>query len=432
MVRACVFIFNVGVIPIKKFKFSKNLLSEREYLKMIFANAINRFGDSIDAVAFGWMVYELTGSKTWLTIILGVNFIPTILFQPFAGALANYLNKKKTVIFCDIMRGVMVMTIGLLFIAGLLNPWILLVITFANSSFEALRVPCGLAMVPLILKKENYVVGMSFNQGASRVSELFGMGASGVVIAVLGVGGALLIDAVTFLLSAFVLMFIKLRGSEKEQEAAPRQSYLTELKEGFRYFRKTPIIFAVCILCVFINIFSVPWDNLKVAFVSESLHLGAIALSVSGTCSTIGLLLGTAIYPMVAKKIAHKLLFIGGGGVLGVLYFLLVTSSVMPTISLKLVSYGVYSLCFGIINSMIGLGLVVTVMSNIEAEFTGRVGSIFNAMACASLPIGSFAMAFVTPWFSVNSIYIMTGIASILVFCGISFHKAFSSFSKVC
>lgn len=66
----------------------KMLKQEKQYRFVILANIISRFGDSIDSIAYSWLVYGLTNSKSWLAITVGVNMIPTILFHPFGGALA--------------------------------------------------------------------------------------------------------------------------------------------------------------------------------------------------------------------------------------------------------------------------------------------------------------------------------------------------------
>lgn len=391
----------------------KAILSEKQYLKIISANLINRFGDSIDAVAFGWLVYSLTGSASWLAIILGVNVIPTILFQPFAGALISYLDKKKVMILTDIGRGVLVLLIAILLIINVLNPWIIMLITFCNSSLEALRVPCGTSLVPKLLKKENYTFGMSLNQGASRISELLGMGLAGVIIAVFGVAGAIIIDAVTFILSAFILMFLKIPKEDAEKIS---HNYLTELKEGISYFKKNKILGGVTMLCFLLSFTAIPWDNLKAAFISESLHLDAIALSVGGVFMTIGLTLGTFIFPYITKWFSKKTIFIGGGVFIGLLYFGLIASTLPTDTLLRLCSYGIFSFLFGLTNSMISMALVVTFMSNVEDSYVGRTSSIFNAVAMSSIPLGSFLVGAIASWFSINQIYIVTGIVTILLF----------------
>lgn len=60
----------------------RNLLKQREYMKIMVAALINRFGDSIDAIASTWIVYELTGSAAWSAVIFGVNKVPSVIVTP--------------------------------------------------------------------------------------------------------------------------------------------------------------------------------------------------------------------------------------------------------------------------------------------------------------------------------------------------------------
>ena len=155
--------------------YSDILKNEKNFRYMILANLISRFGDSVDAIAYSWMVYQLTGSTAWLSVILGVNMVPTVLFQPLGGALTEYFRKKRVIVVCDIARGGVVFLTGACMLLGILRPWHLLILTFVNSSIEALRIPNGLAILPQILKKENYKAAISMDQGVRRTSELVGL-----------------------------------------------------------------------------------------------------------------------------------------------------------------------------------------------------------------------------------------------------------------
>ena len=77
------------------------LKSQREYMKMIVSNTINRFGDAIDCIALTWLIFELTGEASWSAILFGVNRIPTIFLMPFAGAIVERMNKKQLMIWMD-------------------------------------------------------------------------------------------------------------------------------------------------------------------------------------------------------------------------------------------------------------------------------------------------------------------------------------------
>ena len=60
----------------------RDVFKQKEYLKVIIANLISRFGDSLDAIAFTWLVYAITGSASWSASIFAMNQLPSILVQP--------------------------------------------------------------------------------------------------------------------------------------------------------------------------------------------------------------------------------------------------------------------------------------------------------------------------------------------------------------
>lgn len=176
----------------------RQILTQKEYCKLIAANIINRFGDSIDAIAFTWLVYQVTGSASWSAIIYALNMLPTILLQPFAGAAVEYRNKKKLMILSDIIRGLVVVVLAVSYLTGVVNPWVMAAFTLTISTVEAFCVPASTAVIPKILEKKYYEFGTSLNSVASTVMQLAGTAVAGVIIGFWGIGTAIFIDAVTF------------------------------------------------------------------------------------------------------------------------------------------------------------------------------------------------------------------------------------------
>ena len=84
----------------------KDILKQREFMKIVSASLINRFGDSIDAIAFTWMVYMITKSAAWSALVFAVNQLPSVLVQPFAGAMVEKMNKKRLMVTTDVIRGI--------------------------------------------------------------------------------------------------------------------------------------------------------------------------------------------------------------------------------------------------------------------------------------------------------------------------------------
>ncbi len=392
------------------------LENEKNFRYMIAANLISRFGDSVDAIAYSWMVHQLTGSTAWLSVILGVNMIPTVLFQPLGGGLTEYFRKKRVIVICDIARGAVVFLTGVCMLTGVLRPWHLLIFTFVNSSIEALRIPNGLAILPQILKKENYKAAISMDQGVRRTSELIGMGCAGIIIGWLGIGGALFVDAVTFLASGLLLSFLQVNEEKRKNVRFQIQGYAGTLKEGFVYFKKSELAVMVCVICVVQNLCTLPIENLQAAYISEYLRLDVFAMSVGGTAITIGMILGALCLPAVSQKISEKRLLIQGGILIGILYFIYIMIGMIPVDAGKYISYFAAAFVFGVLNSMIGVTVQVIFVSRIPEEFVGRISGIFNALACSSLPVGSFLLAGLSAFFTIAELYLLTGTLSIAAF----------------
>ena len=186
----------------------RQILSQKDYCKIIIANMINRFGDSIDAIAYTWLVYAITGSAAWSAIIYAFNTLPSILLQPFTGAAVERGSKKKTMVVCDFLRGGIVIALAAAYIKGMVNPWILAVFTLTTSSVEAFCLPASTAIIPLVLEEKYYDYGISLNATLVTVLQLVGTAVAGIIIGTCGVEVAIVIDAITFFGSACVKLFM--------------------------------------------------------------------------------------------------------------------------------------------------------------------------------------------------------------------------------
>ena len=80
----------------------RQLLSQRQYIRLLLADTINRFGDSIDVIAYSWIMYEITGSASLMALVVGLNFVPTVFLTPFAGAFVDRISKKRVMALADL------------------------------------------------------------------------------------------------------------------------------------------------------------------------------------------------------------------------------------------------------------------------------------------------------------------------------------------
>lgn len=395
----------------------KNILRQKEFMKITLAGVINRFGDSIDAIAFTWLVYALTGNATWSALMFAANQLPSVLVQPFAGALVEGMEKKKLMVVTDVIRGVITVGLAVLYISNLLNPWIMLAFTLVNSSVEAFRLPASLAVMPKVLEEKYYAHGTSLNSTLNRIVELVGLGFAGVIISALGIGTAIAIDGISFFGSAFVLNLLRIREDNLRREKLTRKSYMITLRDGLSYLKGRPVIRNFCLLSVIINAVIVPLNALQTPLIQEVLRQGSELLSAFSLALTIGMGIGSFIYPRISSLISVRRQFTGCGIFIGICMYCYTLGT-----GFTFHVYAIYALAItvsfalGMSVSIMVAALQVQFMKTVSQEHLARVGSIFNAGASAASPVTSLAVSAFATFFSVSQIFKLCGLICVIIF----------------
>ena len=412
-----------AVMEEKKYGY-KDVLTQKEYCKLIIANTISRFGDSLDSMAFTWLVYQVTGSAAWSAIVFAMNQLPSVLIQPFAGVLVERMNKKRLMVITDIIRGFLVAGIAALYLLGYVNPLILVLFTLFISTVEAFRMPAGMAIVPKIIEPELYAYGSSLNSTISSVVQLIGLGCAGVIIGFFGIHLAILIDAVTFFCSGLIIMTMKVRGDKKVYEKVDLEGYISDLKGGLSYLKTKTVVRNFCIMGVIVNALVVPINSLQSPLVSEVLGQGGQLLSVFGIAMTLGMGIGSLIYPKVAEKLSTRTIIVISGIAIGLTMYLFTVGAFFKTCVIAVYCFtALVSLVMGLFVSLFTSVLGVQFVKSVEEEYLARVGSIFNALATASMPITSFIVSILVTMISTETILIAGGILCVILFIVIAIKK---------
>ena len=394
----------------------KEILKNYQYMKLLLAGLINRFGDSIDTIASAWLIYELTSNAMWSAIIFGVNKIPTVFIQPLAGAWIEGKKKKPIMVATDLVRAVCVAFIATGFLMGFLSSWMLVVVSFTISTAEAFRLPAGSAVIPKLLKKEEIAYGTSMSTAIYTVVELIGMGIAAGIIALIGTAGAIYVDMVTFILSAGIIATIKIASDERRDINGNLQAYFVTLKQGFTYIAHNKVAMFLVLFAAFLNAILVPLNSLLAPLANEVIGSGAEMISIITVSSTCGMLVGTVIYPVLAKFIRKELFVISGGLCIGIYYLAVIL--VRPAYSSILFSYAYLtfmSFAMGIFISILSAFLQVVFIELIDEQYYARASSIMNAMGSVATPAMSVVVSLLAAWLPTAMIFIIVGAIDVLV-----------------
>ena len=392
----------------------REVLKESGYRKLLVSTMINRFGDSLDAVAFTWLVYQVTHSGTWSAIIFGMNILPNVIIQPFAGAVVERLDKKRVIVFTHILRGLLLIGFLAVYLSGHINGWIMAGFTFAVTSIEAFNMPAGTAFIPKGIKKELLTHGMSLNTMMSGMVTLVGTGIAGVLIAKAGLYTVMIIDIVTFFIAALIIMTIRCEKDTEETPGTKKESYLTTLKEGFRYIKSESLIMNYCIIAVMLNMILVPINALQAPLVSECYKMGSELLSVLGMAGSVGAILGSAMIPAIRKKLTVKKTIVLFSLLLGLG---IVALPVFGGLENDLVKYILGGTCFVIMTLAAGLisGVInIEFVTNVDQKYIARSSAVFVSLATASIPVTSMIVGWVKTFLSTSTLIMICGIGTVI------------------
>lgn len=394
----------------------KPILKERNYMQYLTAGLISRFGDSIDAIAYSWLMYEVTDNASLIAFIMALNYLPTICLQPFAAVLVERMEKKRVHGLTSIGRGLIVLCTMLLYVSGRLGSGWLMAATVLTSSLEAFSMPAGNALVPQLIPIEKITAAESLSSSAGTLVELAGMGVAGSIIASLGSHTALFIDFVTFVLSAFLVLSIPFHEERKTAELTLRR-YRNELAGGFRYVKNNKLLLAVIGIGMALNAVNVPFSSFQSIFVAEYLKLDAQALSVFGVTMMVGMLLGSVLSPKLNERLGTKKSIVISGMMFSPFYFL---SAYLPVSDLPRTA--VYSVSIaGLLLLGVGMGQMSVLFNSlfvqtVKQEYLARVSGITNALLTSMMPVTAAVCSFLAIFLRINVIFLMVGICNLLIY----------------
>ncbi|MGN7355985.1 MFS transporter [Paenibacillus sp. SAF-054] len=387
----------------------------KSYLMMIAAKIISRFGDSIDSIAYSWMVYVLTGSEVLMGTLFALNFIPGIAFSLFTGVLVDRWSKKKIVIIANTGRGITVMLTALLYFMGYLQPWHLFIFTFINSTFECFSTPAEMSLVPSVLPKELLLSGNSLTSSAARTAELAGLGAAGGLIAWVGVSGAMIIDAFTFLIAAVLFFWVRptvqledAKTSEHDVDDASPQTFWPQFKSGLLFVKGQKMILLTMLTAAFVNLCLTPYNVLEPVYVKEILHAGPFGLSLMGISLVVGMIISGLWIGQKGANYKKSSLIVFGYLLLGACYGLLYVPSLIPSYPL----YAATVFCFGmgIAISFVNTPVSTYLMEVTPREMLGRIGALSSMLGTCMIPLGGLIAGFAGTWVTVDMLFLIFGI----------------------
>lgn len=272
--------------------FASPLWRNHAFVRVWTAATISIFGSLITRIALPLLaILTLGAGPIEVAVLRGMDLGAALVVGLTAGAWVDRLRRRPVLIWADLGRAALLGSIPVAFVLGALTFWQLLVVSALAAVLTTFFDAADNAYLPTIVERERLVEANSALAASGSAAEFIGFGISGFLVQALSGPITILIDAVTYLVSAALLLTIR------HEEASPppredREPVLDEIRHGLRLVRGDPVLRAFAgaqmLLAGLWGIFGATWF----LFALEELDLGpalvGVVAGVGGASSFIG------------------------------------------------------------------------------------------------------------------------------------------------
>jgi MFS family permease len=365
-------------------------LTSAGYRYLFIGTTLTMAGYFAQIVAQGWLIYDLTGSPTWLGIVSFANGIPMLLLALPAGVLVDRLDRRKVLIVGQLLTALVTFLLVGLIVGDVVEPWHVAVLALAAGSFFVLIIPARQALLPMVVERPQLGSAIALNSAGTNFGRVIGPSLAGVAIALLGAAGAFGVQGLAFVGALICAVLLPARmAPSRPRSRSPFQSLL----EGIQYVWRDPMVFALMLLQAIPAFLIMPYNQMLPIFARDILFAGPEGLGTLMTVMGIGSVLGSVVVVMVPSRRQGTFLF---ASLIG-LALLLVAFSASTSFMLSLAIMGV----IGVAQSIYLATNNTLVQLAVPDALQGRVMSVYmttwGLMPLGALPQGILADLFGAP-----------------------------------
>lgn len=381
----------------------RDLKGHRGFISLAISRFISNVGNGISPIALAYGVLSLEGSDgSDLSIVMAARFVPLIGFMLFGGVIADRFQRNRLVGGSDMIGSFLAAVSAISLIAGFSSVWLLATMGALFGILNAIWWPAMSGVLPEILPKEKLQSGNAIIGLTTNIGYIAGTLSGGILVATVGAGWGLLIDAISFFLAGLIVWFLPILG--KAQDASP--GILHDLIVGWREFISRSWVIAMVFAFSLINM----------AFESMLSVLGPLNFNdpVTGpkqwsynlAALTTGMLIGGI---WVLKVKFKKPLLVS---------MILIAISSIWDFSLALDFPVIVTLLAGVFSGISLEVFMVTWMTSLQShvpeESYSRVSSYDTLGSYGIAPLGIVVAGPLAMHFGVNTILFVTGLTTLI------------------
>ena len=383
---------------------------QKPALRFVFAaNVISMLGSGMNSAAVAWYILQATHSEIALGTFAVLQTIPAMLMLPFTGVIIDREDRRRLVMMLDAARAVIILTVSILAFLGKAKIWELYLMNTLVAAGFWMFWPTITALIQELTPGEEFVHANTFLLAGVQGGWLIAGSIVGFVYNRIGLGGVLLIDFSTYLIS-FLCYFAVRKGrhvvprpAELRAEIVAAESaverFVREMREGIQFLRgRRNLVFlgiswALFLAAMMTGVVVTPPLSDKI------FHAGAMGYGWLNAGWGTGAFVSALYAPwLIAELGSRRSIAIS----MGLLTISMILAPLSPMLAVAVFIYGV----MGSARGVSGVAMNTSIMEQVPQHFMGRVQNTFYfagtaLQICLALLVGAIAQASLVAGFSV-------------------------------
>jgi len=398
------------------------ILKNKDYFLLFLGNLVSNLGTHIFNFSMSLYILFLTGGNAIQAgLYMAFGAVVFFVLTPFGGAIVDRLDKVKVVFITDLINGAAILIAGYAIFSGLSVQGVILVL-YATSLVlgvnGALFSPAARSLPVHILEEDQLQQSSSLTQGVGALYAIIGPAIGGVLYGFLDIEFIFWINGISFILSGFSEMFIKIRTKEENvQHKITLRNTLVDIKEGFSYLWTLKGIRNMMLIAAILNFFTAPIivNGLPYLFTVE-LDVNPMYYSMLLASYPVGIIVSSILLGSRKQKERVSPLMVKGlfgmsfsFSVFAVTTYLLLNQSI--TFMLFMIIALIAIVITGFFNGFLNVPLGVAIMKSVEKDKMGRVFSVTSIISNGVTPIAIAIGGVAITYLGMNNLFLIACVA---------------------
>jgi MFS family permease len=393
---------------------SGGLWRHPDFLKLWSAETVSQFGTQISLLALPLVAIDVLHVSAFkVAALTTAEYLPFLLVTLPAGVWVDRLRRRPILVAGDLARAGLLASVPIAYAFDVLTIWQLFGVGFFVGIATVFFDVAYQSYLPSLVARQQLVDGNAKLEISRSSAQIGGPGLAGILVELLKAPVAVLLDAVSFVVSALFLVRIRKSERSPQEDAAPRRRMRDDLREGLRYVLRHPYLKNIAACTAFFNFFGQFVFVLLLVYARRNLDLSPAVIGLAFMLGNAGLLVGAFTANPITRRLGVGPTIIATSLIGGPMFLLIpfaphghaALAVIVPAFIVGGFAGTVYNV------AQVSLRQAIT-----PERIQGRMNSVMRFIVWGVIPLGALSGGVLTTWIGLKETLIVGGIGTCLPF----------------